>query len=383
MDYSLQVISNIIIAFLLIMFFINLLNLATIKKVNIIRETVFELPFVSILIPARNESGNILNCVNSCLSQDYPYFEVIVLDDNSSDNTFELISAVRNSKLKLIKGKPLEEGWVGKSFACHQLQKEAKGEYLLFLDADTNLKPEALKSSVEFALKEKTGLLSLMPEELAHTFWEKVSIPMLHFTIMTMAPLILVEKTRKPSLTVSNGQFMLFKKSVYDLAGGHFSVRNNIVDDIWLGREVKTAGHKLIFADGTDIASCRMYKNLNEIIKGFSKNLYPGLSFSLLLLSFVIILYFSVYIFPLFVLIYSLITLNYELILISIAAVLIPVLIRISHSFKYNLPFFASFLNFAGASLIIILGINSFRLIKYSAGADWKGREYDYKKLKD
>lgn len=383
MDFSLYVISYIIIAFLLIMFFINLLNQVTIKKINIIQKTACELPFVSILIPARNESGNILNCVNSCLVQDYPDFEVIVLDDNSEDGTFELISAVRNSKLKLIKGEPLEEGWVGKSFACHQLQKEAKGEYLLFLDADTNLKSEALKSSVEFALKENTGLLSLMPEELAHTFWEKVSIPMLHFTIMTMVPLILVEKTRKPSLTVSNGQFMLFKKSVYDESGGHFSVRNNIVDDIWLGRKVKTAGHKLIFSDGTDIASCRMYKNLNEIIKGFSKNLFPGLSFSLLLLSFVIILYFSVYIFPVFILFYSLIKSDYELIIFSISAILIPVLIRISHSFKYNLPFFASFLNFIGASLIIILGVNSFRLVKYGAGAGWKGREYDYKKLKD
>lgn len=383
MDYSLQVISNIIIAFLLIIFLINLLNQITIKKIKIIQKATSELPFISILIPARNESGNILNCVNSCLSQDYPYFEVIVLDDNSSDNTFELISAVRDSKFKVIKGKLLEEGWVGKNFACHQLQQEAKGEYLLFLDADTNLKPKALKSSVEFALKEKTGLLSLMPEELALTFWEKVVIPMLHFTIMTMAPLILVEKTKKPSLTVSNGQYMLFKKNVYDEIGGHFSVRNNIVDDIWLGSKVKSAGHKLIFADGTNIASCRMYKNLDEIIKGFSKNIFPGLSFSLLLFSFMIILYFAVYIFPLFILIYSLITLNFKLIIISIAAILIPVLIRISHSFKFNLPFLASFLNFISASLIIILGINSFRLIKYGTGADWKGREYDYKKLKD
>ncbi|MBN1632773.1 MAG: glycosyltransferase [Ignavibacteria bacterium] len=383
MDYSLQMISYIIIAFLIIIFFINLLNQITIKKVNIIQKATSKQPYVSILIPARNESGNILNCVNSCLRQDYPYFEIIVLDDNSEDNTFETISAVRDLKLKVIKGKPLEEGWVGKSFACHQLQQKAKGEYLLFLDADTNLKPDGLRSSVEFALKEKAGLLSLMPEEFALTFWEKVSIPMLHFTIMTMVPLILVEKTKKPSLTVSNGQFMLFKKNVYEEIGGHFSVRNNIVDDIWLGRKVKAVGYKLIFADGTDIASCRMYKNLNEIIKGFSKNLFPGLSFSLLLLSFVIILYFSVYIFPLLVLIYSLIALNFELLIISIAAILTPVLIRISHSLKFNLPSFASFLNFIGASLIIILGINSFRLIKHGRGADWKGREYDYKKLKD
>jgi chlorobactene glucosyltransferase len=254
---------------------------------------------------------------------------------------------------------------------------------LLFLDADVNLKPGGLKSSVEFALKEKTGLLSLMPEELALTFWEKVSIPMLHYTMMTMVPLILVEKTRKESLTVSNGQFMLFEKRVYDEIGGHYSVKNNMVDDIWLGRKVKSEGHKLIFADGTDIASCRMYKNLDEIVKGFSKNLFPGLSFSFLLMSFVNILFFFVYIFPLFIFIYSLIGLNFELIIISVAAILIPVLIRISHSLKFNLPFFASFLNFIGAALIIILGINSFRLIKHGRGADWKGREYDYKKLKD
>lgn len=381
MDNILLVISYFILGYLFILFTVNLINLLATKKINIIKDSKYRQPFVSILIPARNEAENIMNCIDSCIMQDYPDFEVIVLDDNSEDGTYDIAASVINPIVRVVRGKPLESGWVGKSYACHQLREEAKGEYLLFLDADTNLKPGALKSAVNFALEQNTGLLSLMPDEITITFWEKVAIPLMYFTVWTMLPLILVEKTRKTSLTMSNGQFMLFKKRVYDDIGGHKSVRKNMVDDVWLGRKVKISGNKLIFADGSDTASCRMYRNFREIIKGFSKNLFPGLSFSVILLIFVVISYFSLYILPLIIFVYGLIVMNEKLILISAINIMIPIIIRITHSVKYKLPFYSSFLNFVSASLVIFFGINSYRLIKFGKGAQWKNRNYKYNEI--
>jgi chlorobactene glucosyltransferase len=381
MDNILLVISYFIFVYLIILFIVNLINLFATRKIYIIKNPEYRQPFVSILIPARNEAENIMNCINSCIQQDYPDFEIIVLDDNSEDRTYDIASSVIHPKLRVIRGKPLERDWVGKSFACYQLKEEAKGEFLLFLDADTNLKPGALKSSVNFAIEHNTGLLSLMPDEIALTFWEKVAIPLMHFTVWTMLPLILVEKTRKTSLTMSNGQFMLFNRKVYEDIGGHESVKKNMVDDVWLGRKVKISGNKLIFADGSDVASCRMYKNFNEIVKGFSKNLFPGLSFSVILLIFVIITYFSLYILPLFILIYGLIAMNEKLVLFSVINISIPIIMRITHSVKYGLPLYTSFLNFISASLVIFFGLNSFRLIKFGKGAQWKDRIYKYNEI--
>ncbi len=251
------------------LFIINLINIFYQKKIfNLKSESTFK-PYISVLIPVRNEEENIEQCVKSVLEQSYDNYELIVLNDNSTDKTDEILSRISNPKFQYKKGKEKPENWIGKNYACHQLFQSAKSEYLLFIDADTKLEKNALSGIISFTEKYNPDLVSLMPKEEAGTFWEKITIPMLHFTVLTLLPMPLVEHTKKESLTMSNGQFMFFKKSFYEFIGGHESLKNKIVEDVWLGRKVKKSGGKLIFANGTDIISCRMYTSYNEIVEGF------------------------------------------------------------------------------------------------------------------
>ena len=156
------------------------------RKYRLLSEN--ELPFISVLIPARNEERSIKKCAESLLKQDYPRFEVLVLDDNSEDRTFEILKELESkySNLRIIKGKPLEEGWTGKNFACHQLYKESKGEYILFTDADTEHFEGSLRNSITRATDRKADLYSLIPVMTLKTFSERYIMPGIHFTSLLL-----------------------------------------------------------------------------------------------------------------------------------------------------------------------------------------------------
>ncbi|MCX7833428.1 MAG: glycosyltransferase [Ignavibacteria bacterium] len=379
------IISYIILILLLLLFSITILNLFTQKNFNKLNSEVIKgsQPFISVMIPARNEEKNVTKCIESILNQSYKNFELIVLDDNSIDKTFELVNQIKDEKLKVVKGKPLPEGWVGKSFACQQLFEISEGELLLFLDADTFLKPDSLEKIVKFVCKYKPDLLSLMPEEIALSFWEKITIPLLHFTVYTMLPMPAVEKTSKLSLTMSNGQFMLFKRESYIKIGGHESVRNKMVDDVWLGRAIKSNGGKIIFADGTDICECRMYENFKEIFIGFTKNIFPGLSLSTFNIFFVITLFSFLFIFPYILFFIGFFSNDINLMSLSLINIFIPIIIRIIHSLKYKQSVIFSFLNLISMLFFIVLCFSSFYVFKIGKGANWKDRFYDFKTVSD
>lgn len=366
---------------LCILFIINLINLYGIRKIFPYGSNKCDVS-VSVLIPARNEEANIKRCLRSVLKQDYKNLEIIVLNDNSTDRTEEILNSITDNRLRIISGKVLESGWVGKNFACHQLQMEAKGEYLLFIDADTEMSRGCISGAVSFAVMNETGLLSIMPYEESITFWEKIVIPLLYFAVMAFIPVPMVEGSKRKEFSMGNGQFLLFKRSCYDLIGGHESLKNKIVEDVWISRRVKEFGQKLIFADGTEIMKCRMYKSLTEIWHGFSKNFFAGLSFSLAGLLTVNIAYFLLFIFPLFTLIFSLIITDTRIFYLSLTAFIIPVIIRITHSIKFKQPFMCSFLNFLSCIFLISVSINSFRILKFGKGANWKGRDYSENEIK-
>ena len=252
----------------------------------------------------------------------------------------------------------------------------------MFIDADTKLEKNALSGIISFTEKYNPDLVSLMPKEEAGTFWEKITIPMLHFTVLTLLPMPLVEHTKKESLTMSNGQFMFFKKSFYEFIGGHESLKNKIVEDVWLGRKVKKSGGKLIFANGTDIISCRMYTSYNEIVEGFSKNIFPGLSFSFFGLVFVVLMYSSLYLLPFLLILISYIFSVNGLIYINLINIIIPVLIRIIQSFKFKLSAEYSLLHFFSVIMILKLAIKSYKVYSRKGGAVWKSRTYRINDIK-
>lgn len=240
-------------------------------------------PRLSVLIPARDEAENIEACVRSLLEQDYPDFEILVLDDHSTDGTRLILNRLARDfqRLRVLDGKPLPAGWLGKHWACHQLAKAASGELLLFTDADTRHAPNTLSDSVSALLAERADLVTAFPQEQMVTWGEKLIIPVIGFGIFSFLPVALARGMNLPSLTVTIGQFMLFRRSAYEAIGGYEAVRGHIVDDVMLGRRIVQFGFQWRLMDGTRHVSCRMYRGFWQAVDGFTKNVFAFFDYRL------------------------------------------------------------------------------------------------------
>ncbi len=356
-------------------------NLYILRRKNYPKIPDSDLPFVSVLIPARNEEHNISQIVNSLLVQDYPSYEVIVLNDNSEDKTGELLMEIQRShpELKILSGKPLKKGWTGKCFACKQLYDASTGEYILFTDADTLHNSNSLRDSITIALNRNADMVTLFPKMTMVTFAEKLIMPMLWFTVMLLLPFYFVDKKGFVKFSIGIGPFMLFKKSAYAAIGGHDSVKNAIVEDVWLARKIKEHGMQLIVEDGQHMLSVRMYRSFGEIWNGFSKNIFAGFEFSSTALFSVNLLYFLLFFIP-FLLFYIQLSLQFSLNLMLVLTgfqVLILYFTRAIISARFKLGFISTLLHPIGVLSVPVIAMNSWRWIKAGAGAKWKGRVYN------
>src|SRR5215211_5088096 len=246
-------------------------------------------PLISVCVPARNEERNIRACVENLLAQDYPNFEVIVLDDRSTDATPEILRTLamesdsllsrqeQTPALHIISGSDLPAGWAGKPYALYQASAVARGEWLCFVDADTFLSPTTLSSCYAKALETHADMFTIMTFQFLGSFWEKVVMPLVMTALSVgFSPRKVNDPDRKDA--IANGQFILIKRSVYDAIGGHESVKDQIVEDKAISEQVKWNGYRLIVADGTQVARTRMYTSLPEMWEGWTKNIYLGLS---------------------------------------------------------------------------------------------------------
>lgn len=247
-------------------------------------------PLISICVPARNEERNIRVCVESILGQDYPNFEVIVLEDRSTDGTAEILrnilmesgSPLPNRReqaplLHIIRGSELPAGWAGKPHALFQASAAARGEWLCFVDADTFLSPNTLSACYAKALETKADMFTIMTFQILGSFWEKVVMPIVMTALSVgFSP----RKVNDPNSrdAIANGQFILIRRPVYDTIGGHESVKDQIVEDKAIAEQVKWSGYRLIVANGNTMARTRMYTSLLEMWEGWTKNIYLGLS---------------------------------------------------------------------------------------------------------
>jgi chlorobactene glucosyltransferase len=235
-------------------------------------------PMISVCIPARNEERNIRACVDAVLNQTYPNFEVIVLDDRSTDSTLEILRSIQNDKLRIINGSDLPSGWAGKPHALYQAANacDERSEWLCFVDADTFLAPEALASCYAKAVETNADLFTIMTFQITVTFWERVVLPLVMTALSVgFSPRKVNDPKRKDA--IANGQFIFIKRSVYDAIGGHESVKDQIVEDKAISEKVKWSGYRLIVADGMKVARTRMYTSLAEMWEGWTKNIYLGL----------------------------------------------------------------------------------------------------------
>ncbi len=236
-------------------------------------------PLISVCIPARNEERNIQTCVEAILAQDYPNFEVIVLDDRSTDGTLEILRqlAAREGRLKVIHGTNLPNGWAGKPHALFQASTAAKGEWFCFVDADTFLSPNTLSACFAKASETQADMFTIMTFQILGSFWEKVVMPIV-MTALSVGFSPRKVNDPKSKDAIANGQFILIRRAVYEAIGGHERVRDQIVEDKAISEQVKWNGFRLVVADGSSFARTRMYTSFAEMWEGWTKNIYLGLS---------------------------------------------------------------------------------------------------------
>ncbi len=230
-------------------------------------------PFVSMLIPARNEERNIARCVNSLRAQDYPTFEVLVLDDNSHDRTADIVSGIagEDTRVRLLRGAPLPQGWAGKPFACHQLAKEARGDYLLFIDSDTSHAPDMLRTVMPVALTSGASIISGFPRQIVRSIAEQAAVPVIYFLLLSALPLSLPLPYNEPRRSFMIGQFMLFPATEYWRIGGHEAVKSRIMEDLFLGIEMRHNGGRQLTLNLSSVTCCRMYRDSRSLWEGFLK----------------------------------------------------------------------------------------------------------------
>jgi len=242
------------------------------------RERVF--PFVSVIVPARNEETNIGLCVESLLASDYPRFEVIVVDDRSLDGTVEAVQVAAGGAggggggaVKLVRGAPLPEGWFGKPWACWQGAGEARGDLLLFTDADTRHAPDLLRRSVTALDEEEADVLTLVGRQGMETFWERLLQPQFFLLLAARYPRVgIPKKVHQWKNAIANGQFILIRLEAYRGSGGHEAVAGEVVEDLRLAQLFVRDGRILIVKEAAGLYT-RMYRSLGGLVEGWSKNI--------------------------------------------------------------------------------------------------------------
>jgi chlorobactene glucosyltransferase len=340
---------------------------------------------ISIIVPARNESRNIHRCIQGLLDQNFPDFEVIAVDDRSSDDTLQVLqefSARPGISLHVIQGEELPPGWAGKPYALHQGVESAQGDWLCFVDADTFARPEMLLSAYTTARTLDADLFTMLTDQVLGSFWEKVVLPLVFTGLSFGFP---PTRVNDPSKTdaIANGQFILIKTSVYRAAGGHQAVRERIDEDKALAEMVKKAGYHLVIADGRQLAQTRMYTTFVEMWEGWTKNIYVGLSDRPWLLMFGILVSMLGGLVLQFWLIGSWIWIiaggGYPAVIVTIEVGILYIfllLIRARAAVAFKISPFYAFTLPLGALIFTGMMLASTYKVLFGQGVTWKGRRY-------
>jgi chlorobactene glucosyltransferase len=243
-------------------------------------EQATEAPFVSVIVPARNEASNIRTCLWSLTASRYPAFEVVVVDDGSEDGTGDIARSMESGaprRMTVVGGLPLPDGWLGKPWACAQGARMARGDLLLFTDADTVHGPDLLDRAVAALDEDGADVLTVAGRQLMESFWERLVQPQIFLTlIMRFFDVEGAVREGRWRGAIANGQFLLFRRDVYEALGGHGAVRGEIVEDLALAQLLVRRGYRLAVRMAEGQLSTRMYRSLRQVVDGWSKNLLVG-----------------------------------------------------------------------------------------------------------
>jgi chlorobactene glucosyltransferase len=358
----------------LVALMMTLFNLVTWPRGR--RGKTFGVRRVSVLIPARDEEATIERCVRAILEGSHPVDEVLVYDDQSTDKTPAILARLCDEfdELRVIDAQELPTGWVGKPHACHRLAEAASGDILVFVDADTFLQDDGLERIADIFDHKHADLVTAVPRQKSVGFVERLVLPLLHLTYTSWFPLMLVYKSQDPRFLAANGQLLAIARSTYDDIGGFEAVRDEVVDDMALCRRAKEHGHTVVFADGFEMATCRMYGSAGEVWQGFSKNLYEGVGASPVALLAVVVVYSVAFVVPYVALGAALAGLHW-LLVPAIFGVAANVSLRAVLAWRFRQPWEGVLLHPVGVLALLGIALNSFR---WHVGDSivWSGRTY-------
>lgn len=236
-------------------------------------------PKISVLIPARDEERNLGRTLEAVLASREVEFEVLVLDDHSTDGTAALVQAfgARDPRVRLETAPALPPGWCGKQHACHVLASRARHPLLVFIDADVRLAPDALQRMAGFMESSGAALGSGVPRQEVVTFRERLLLPLIHFVLLGFLPMPFMRRTRREGFSAGCGQLFIARAEAYRACGGHAGIRSTLHDGVKLPRLFRRAGFHTDLFDATDVAVCRMYQTGGETWRGLGKNATEGL----------------------------------------------------------------------------------------------------------
>jgi glycosyltransferase involved in cell wall biosynthesis len=234
------------------------------------RDSVQAPPTVSVIIPARNEEASLGACLESLVRQTGVTSEIIVVDDSSRDRTAEVARSF--SGVRVLSAPPLPPGWTGKNNAVAAGARTARGEWLLFTDADTVHRPGSLARALAEAHQHQASMLSYSPQQDVHGFWEKAVMPVIFAELAATYPPKQVSDPNS-SAAAANGQYLLVSREAYAAVGGHAAVAGALLEDVALARAVKQKGFRIYFRFGGDAVRTRMYRSFPQLREGWTKNL--------------------------------------------------------------------------------------------------------------
>ena len=331
-------------------------------------------PSVSLLVPLRNEAANVDGLMDSLQALSYPHLEVLLLDDHSDDGTYEMLleRSRDDSCFHVLQGKELPEGWNGKVHACHQLSQAATGDYFLFLDADARVRPQVIEQTLSTMDKKEADMLSGFPNYPNNHFLSHMLVPLQHMVVLLHLPLFVANTTNKPVFTAACGIFIMIEKKTYEAIGGHASVKESLVEDVHIAREVKKHGYKMILANITGTVLSYMYDSSKETWAGFKKNLYTGIGRSTAMVIFLTLFYTVVFLLPASLAVLGIVSGEFTL--------LLPYLLTVTFKMYVDAltghPLWLSFFLPIAVILLISIMMASMFVHKQGKTYQWKGRSY-------
>lgn len=346
-------------------------------------------PLISVCVPARNEEVNIERVLSTIRDQSYPNIELLVLDDFSTDATPHIIKRFRQENPETVTVVPPSEkpgGWLGKPWACQQLADHANGQYLLFVDADTALRPDMVQQALNAFSTHNLDMLTVWPEQELGSFWEKTVVPLIYYALVTFLPAVYVHRSPRWLPAFMGGQFATkfaaacgqcigFTREAYDVTGGHTAVKDEVVEDVALAKRAKENGLTLRMFTGIDSISCRMYRSEKEMFNGLRKNFFAGFERSLPLFLMMGLVHLIVFVLPFFVFPYAIFLSSPALLFVSAGSITFILLHRfiLAIWFRWN-PIYG-FMHPLGVLWYQRLGLYS--VLDYMRGRKvlWKGRE--------